>query len=138
MDEIRNSSTLDGFDADAVLEELQEIVGEKLRVFAEYNAETYNIIYLDEKMADRLGESVDIGSFAERIHDDYRLDFTEKRMYEDVYAEFGEVRAFAVFFARNAIFRFVGETTGLYVSLDLDAPFTTVIEAVYDVIEAES
>ncbi|MDF9744998.1 hypothetical protein [Natrinema salsiterrestre] len=136
MGTIENTSTFTEFDADAVLETLREIAGGQILAFAEYDAETYNIMYLDERMSQQLGESVaDIEEFADKIHSDYRLDFTEKEMYEDVYTELGEVRAFAAFFEGSTIFRFVGETAGLYVSLTMDAPFNAVIEAVYDVIE---
>lgn len=78
-----------------------------------------------------------IEDLSDRIHSDYRLDFAERDMYEEVYAELGEVRAFTVFFDQLVIFRFVGDRTGLYVSLHPDAPFNRVIDAVYDVIGAE-
>ncbi|PCR91450.1 hypothetical protein [Natrinema ejinorense] len=135
MGTIENTSTFAEFDADAVLEKLREIAGGQILTVAEYDAETYNIMYMDDQMGHQLGDAVDIEELADRIHSDYRLDFTEKEMYEDVYSELGEVRAFAVFFEGNTIFRFVGETTGLYVSLTMDAPFNAVIEAVSDIIE---
>ncbi|MDS0476770.1 hypothetical protein [Natrinema sp. 1APR25-10V2] len=134
MAAIENASSFDEFDADAILEKILEICGDQVHSFAEYDAETYNIIYMSEQMADQFDGEDDIAELSDRIHSDYRLDFTEKEMYEDVYGELGEVRAFSVFFDQNAIFRFVGERTGLYVSLAPDAPFNQVIEAVYDLI----
>ncbi len=138
MAAIENASSFDEFDADRVLESIRAICGEQVLSFAEYDAQTYNIMYMSDGMAAQFDDRGEIEDLSDRIHSDYRLDFTERDMYEDVYGELGEVRAFSVFFDRSAIFRFVGDRTGLYVSLHPDAPFNRVIEAVYDVIGAES
>ncbi|WP_254762296.1 hypothetical protein [Natrinema marinum] len=138
MAAIENRSSFEEFDADAILEEILGICDDRVRSFAEYDAQTYNIMYMSERMVDQFESEDEIDDLSDRIHSDYRLDFTEKEMYEDVYAELGEVRAFSVFFTRSVIFRFVGERTGLYISVDRDAPFNEIIDAVYDSIEAPS
>ncbi|WP_254762293.1 DUF7522 family protein [Natrinema marinum] len=132
MEDIDRTSTADEFDADAILADLLECCGETVRAFAEYDAKTYNVLYFDQRLVDEIETEAELQAFADRIHEDYRLDFTEKRMYEDVYSELGEVRAFSVFFRQSAIIRFVGEREGIYVSLDRDAPFNEAIESVYE------
>lgn len=135
MSDRRHSSSFDEFETDAILDAVRDAAGEELRAFVEYDAETYNVLLLTDDARERFDDPDAIEEFADRLHGNYRLDFTEKEMYEDVYGELGTVRAFAVFFEANAVFRFVGDTTGFYVSLGLDAPFNRVIDAVYEVIE---
>jgi len=132
------SSTFDEIDADAVLARLRDAVGDDLRALVEYDADAYNLLFLADRVLAEFGGDEAVEAFADKLHADYRLDFTEKEMYEDVYAELGTVRAFAVFFQESAVFRFVGESTGLYVSLERDAPYNRVIETVYDVVEGDS
>lgn len=129
------SSDLSALDADAILSRVQNTAGEHLRAFVEYDAETYNILYLADRATVEFGGEERVNELADKLYSNYRLDFNEKQMHEDLYEEFGVVRAFAVFFADSAILRFVDEATGLYVSLDIDAPFDEVIGTVYEVVE---
>jgi hypothetical protein len=138
MSDRTESSAVSEFDAGAVLAELRETVEDDLRAFVEYDAQTYNTLFMADRVIAQFGGEDNVEQFADKLHENYRLDFTEKQMYEDVYAELGTVRAFSVFFEENAIFRFVGDSTGLYVSLELDAPFNRVIESVYEVIEEDT
>lgn len=129
------SSDLSAVDADAVLSRVQATAGDHLRAFVEYDAETYDILYLTDRAIAEFGGEERVDEFADRLYSNYRLDFNEKQMHEDLYEEFGVVRAFGVFFADSAVLRFVDDVTGLYVSLDMDAPFDEVIDTVYEVVE---
>jgi hypothetical protein len=132
------SSTISEYDANAVLSVVDETAGEQLRAFAEYDDESYNVLYLADAVDQEYADAAEFEETADALHADYRLDFTEKRIHEEVYSDMGEVRAFAVFLSDQAVFRFVGRESGLYVSLALDAPFNRVISAVYSVIDAET
>jgi hypothetical protein len=138
MDVQAQSSTISEYDAEAVLSAVDETAGEQLRVFAEYDDESYNVLYLADAVHEVYEDAAKFEKTADALHADYRLDFTEKQMHEEVYSDMGEVRAFAVFLTDQVIFRFVGRESGLYVSLALDAPFNRVISTVYSVIDVET
>ena len=138
MDVQAQSSTISEYDAEAVLSAIDETAGEQLRVFAEYDDGSYSVLYLADAVHQEYEDTAKFEETADALHADYRLDFTEKQMHEEVYSDMGEVRAFAVFLSDQAIFRFVGRESGLYVSLTLDAPFNRVISAVYSIIDAET
>lgn len=129
------SSMLTGLDADTILSRVRSTAGEHLLAFVEYDTETYNVLYMAERATTDLGGPENTSDLADRLHRNYQLDFNEKQMHEELYDELGTVRAFGVFFDDEAVLRFVDDMTGLYVSLDMSAPFDKVIEAVYDVIE---
>ena len=118
------------FDAGAVGRAVGAAVGDDLRVVVEYNEFEYNLLYVDDDVVDHLGGPDALGALADDLHSDFRLDFTQQELYEEVYGEFGSVRAFIVVLDGARVVRFVAEDSGLYVSVDPDASLDAVLDAV--------
>ncbi|WP_435174572.1 hypothetical protein [Halorussus sp. AFM4] len=137
MDAVSNPPGLTDFDASAALSAVRGVAGDDLRAFVEYDDETYNALFIAERIVDAFGGQAAIDEFAEKLHFNYKLDFTERDMYEDLYAPLGDVGAFAVFLDRETIIRYVGEREGIYVSVDPGANATPVVEALTDAVEAD-
>jgi len=118
------------FDAKAVGRAIDAAVGDDLRVVVEYDKTDYNLLYVDDDVLDELGGPDGLGTLADDLHSDFRLDFTQQELYEEVYAEFGSVRAFVVVLDGARVVRFVAEDSALYVSVDPEASLDAVLDAV--------
>lgn len=118
------------FDAKAVGRAVEAAVGDGLRVVVEYDESAYNLLYVDDAVLDQLGGAEGLDALAEDLHSDFRLDFTQQELYEEVYGEFGSVRAFVVVLDGARVVRFVDEDSGLYVSVDPEASLDGVLDAV--------
>lgn len=121
---------LASFDAAAVGHAVEAAVGDDLRVVVEYDATEYNPLYVADGVVEQLGGEEAFGALADQLHSDFRLDFTQQELYEEVYGEFGSVRAFVVVLDGARVVRFVAEDSGLYVSVDPDASLDGVLDAV--------
>jgi len=121
---------LAAFDAKAVARAADAAVGDGLRVVVEYDETEYNPLYVDDRVLEKLGGREGLVSLADDLHSDFRLDFTQQELYEEVYSNFGSVRAFVVVLDEAVVVRFVADTTGLYVSIDPDASLDGVLDAV--------
>ena len=121
---------LASFDAKAVGRAVEAAVGDGLRVVVEYDESEYNPLYLNDGVVDQLGGPEAFGELADDLHSDFRLDFTQQELYEEVYGEFGSVRAFVVVLDGARVVRFVAEDSGLYVSVDPEASLDGVLDAV--------
>lgn len=118
------------FDATAVGRAVDAAVGDGLRVVVEYDETEYNPLYVDDRVLEKLGGQAGLTSLADDLHSDFRLDFTQQELYEEVYGDFGSVRAFIVVLDEAVVVRFVAEDSGLYVSIDPDASLDGVLDAV--------
>jgi len=131
-------SELASFDAEAVGRAVDDAVGDGLRVVVEYDETEYNMLYVADEVREVLGGAEGLGALADELHSDFRLDFTQRELYEELYEQFGSLRAFVVVLDGARVVRFVAEDTGLYVSIDPDASLDAVLDAVQEeVVERE-
>jgi hypothetical protein len=121
---------LASFDAAGVADAVEAAVGDDLRVVVEYDESEYNPLYVAEPVVDQLGGREGFEALADELHSDFRLDFTQQELYEEVYGDFGSVRAFVVVLDGARVVRFIAEDTGLYVSVDPSASVDAVLDAV--------
>ncbi|WP_135806290.1 hypothetical protein [Halorussus marinus] len=132
MDEIIGDPGLTDFDARAGFEAVRAAADSDLRAFVEYDGESYNPVFIAERVVEKHGDPEEVGEFADRLHFNYKLDFAEREMYEDLYEPLGSITAFAVYLTDQTIVRYVDEREGIYVSVDGETHADEVIEALAD------
>jgi len=137
MGAIRNEGEVIGLDASAAFEAVRDVGGEDLRAFVEYDSESYNPVFVAERVVAELGGADGVDEFAEKLHFNYKLDFTEREMYADLYDPLGGVDAFAVYLDDRTIVRYVTDEEGIYVSLDGDANTDRVVDALAETVGNE-
>jgi hypothetical protein len=137
MDDITNSPELCSFDAAAALSVVREVAGDDLRAFVEYTDENYNPLFIAGQVVEELGGKTETSELADQLHFNYKLDFNEREMYEDLYEPLGEVAAFAVFLEDEILIRYLEEREGLYVSVESGPNATRIVEALNNVMEAD-
>jgi hypothetical protein len=135
MDAIRNPPELTDLAVSEALETVLEIAGEDLRAFVEYDDETYNPVFIAERVVDEFGGSEAVAEFADRLHYNYKLDFTEREMYEDLYEPLSTLDAFAVYLEDETIVRYVNDRQGIYISVERGTYAGQVIDALTDALE---
>jgi len=134
MDAITGDPGLTELDVGAGYEAVRAIASDDLRAFVEYDDETYNPVFIAERVVEKHGDPEEVGKFAEQLHFNYKLDFTEREMYEDLYEPLGSIEAFTVHLSDQTIVRYVGEREGIYVSVDGETHGDDVVDSLNDVL----
>lgn len=137
MEAVRNEANLTDFDVSTALSAVEDIAGDDLRAFVEYDDEAYNPLYIAARVVREFGGEASLDEFAGKLHYNYKLDFTEREMYEDLYEPLGEVAAFAVYLDDETLIRYVGEREGIYVSVEPDVSANRIVDALTETAEAE-
>jgi hypothetical protein len=137
MFELSSASTLTEFDAAAVGDAVADAAGDGLRAFVEYDERSYSVLYVRDDVVEEMGGEAAFGDVADELHADYSLDFTQQGLYEEIYDTLGTVRAFVVVLDSATVVRVVGESEGLYVSLDPSVSVQAVLDAVEGVVGDE-
>lgn len=137
MGTIRNEGELISLDASAAFEAVRDVAGEDLRAFVEYDSEAFNPVFIAERVVDELGGADGVEEFADQLHFNYKLDFTEREMYADLYGPLGGVDAFAVYLDDQTIVRYVTDEEGIYVSLDGGSDTDRVVDALAETVGNE-
>ncbi|WP_232688549.1 DUF7522 family protein [Halobacterium zhouii] len=128
---------LSRFDCEAIDEAIVDVVGDDLRTIVEYDEHDFNVLRIRDDVVEQLGGEEAFSDLADLLHSDYRLDFTQQELYEEMYGNLGVVRAFVVLMDHATIVRFVGEETGVYVSLEAGTPIQPVMDAMKGVVESD-
>jgi hypothetical protein len=134
---LQSEPTLANFDAAAVARAVNAAAGDHLRVVVEYDETGYNVLYTADEVVEQLGGPDALGSLADELHSDFRLDFTQQELYDEVYGDIGTVQAFVVVLDRATVVRFVHEDSALYVSVDPEASLDAVLDAVRTGVDAD-
>ncbi|WP_135852666.1 hypothetical protein [Halorussus salinus] len=137
MNAVSNEPHLTDFDTSSALSAVEEVAGDGLRAFVEYDDETYNLLYIAERVVQEFGDEATLEEFADRLHYNYKLDFNEREMYADLYGPLGELAAFAVYLDDETLVRYVGEREGIYVSVEPDVSANGVVDALTETAEAD-
>jgi len=120
-------STLVDFDAEAACTAVREVVGDDLLVCVVFTTDDHEILHVADGVRDLYGSEDRMRDHFEEIHSYVHLDFTERRLFEDVVG--GGVRAMVTYMDQATLVRVVGEREGLFVTLAPDAPVTAVVDA---------
>ncbi|NIB99412.1 hypothetical protein [Halobacterium sp. R2-5] len=137
MLELSRAPTSSEFDAREVGDAISGAAGDGLRAFVEYDERDYSLLYVREDVVEDLGGETAFEDLADELHSDYRLDFTQQELYEEIYGTLGNVRAFVVVLDSATVLRLVGDAEGLYVSLDPSVSIQAVLDAAEDVVDDE-
>ena len=132
---VRKSADLVGFDANRATETARSVVGDDLLVSAEYTPESFQVLYLADRLVDRWGNTDDLMDVGEAIHAYMHEDFCEQRRFDDLYPSVSETYGFVTYTDRATIVRVLRGDEGLYLSLAPDTVVTPVVDQVKEVLE---
>lgn len=130
---IRNDSEVVPFDADAALEDVQELVGPELHSFVEYDVDDLRVLYLSDVALGMYEDEAHAFAHFERIHSHVHLDFTEIDLFTEglfPIAEGVEYMTTALDFLK--LVRIYQDHTGIFISLSPDVDEVPVVEAIRD------
>lgn len=135
--ELRQEPELTALDDAEIANAVDDVAGDDLRTLVEYDEQAYNLLYIRDDVVGELGGAEAFTDLADELHADYRLDFTQQELYEEIYGELGNVRAFVAVMDHATILRVIGSDAGLYVSLEPAASIQAVLDAVHGVVDGE-
>jgi hypothetical protein len=134
MAEMQRAPEMVDGDVAAMFAAVERIAGDDLRAFVEYDAETYNPVYIAPMVVEEYGEDGDVTAFADTIHSYVKLDFSEREMYRELYDRGTDGMGFATFLEGSIVVRYVFDETALYVSLTAAESPKEVIRAIESVV----
>lgn len=124
------------FDVDAVLATAREAVGERrLLVCVVYDVNDFGTVYVDDRI-DALYEDENARTehFGE-IHSYVHLDFTEGKLFEELFLEPDGVRAFVTYMGNLVAVRIVADEQGVFLAVPPGTPVTDLVDAVEAVLQ---
>lgn len=131
---LTRESELVAFDADAATAAVREATP-GVRLVVEYTDESFRTLYADDTTLSLFGDAEAMREYFASVHDYVGIDFAERELFEDTLRAAGGVRAITTHVDRAAVVRvLVGETQGLFVSLDPDAPVTDLVACVEETV----
>lgn len=87
----KRASTIVGPPANALAEALESVTDDELQTVAEYNAQSYELLYVSERVAEKHGGLDGVEEETDSLFDYYHIDFLERDLLEDI-LWLGEVR----------------------------------------------
>lgn len=119
------------FDADAALSAANEAIGpENLFTCVVYDAKTFQTVYVDDRLETFYADYEEREEHFGEIHSYVHLDFTEQKLFEELFRDPEGVRAFVTYMASLVAVRIVREKQGVFFSVAPDAPVTKLVNAV--------
>ena len=116
----KRASTIVGPPADALAEALESITDEELQAIAEYNARSYELLYVSERVAEKHGGIDGVEDEAASLFDYYHIDFLERDLLEDM-LWLGEVGTFVTFLDHGIVVRAHTGCAAVFIALDVTA-----------------
>lgn len=105
-------------------------LGPDLQIIAEYNAETYNDLFVSDDVIEEIGGQDDYDEQRTKIEDFLRLDFIDRHAYGDIVPRAGESDLFVTQAANVLLIRLFVEENGLFVSVERNGTIGPTIDAV--------
>lgn len=131
---LTRESELVAFDADACVAAIREATP-GVRLVVEYTDESFRTLYADDATLSLFGDREAMREYFESVHDYVGIDFAERELFEDTLRAAGGVRAITTHMDRATVVRvLVGETQGLFVSVDPDTPVTELVACVEETV----
>lgn len=127
------SADLVAFDSDETFEVVRRTAGDHLRLYAEYNGESYRVRYVVDWLQNAVGGDEQIEDLADQFHEYFDLDRQVRAVMEDLPPLAGDVRA-NVTRLDNAVFvRYYVGRDALFLTLDTEADITGLLDALESV-----
>ena len=116
----KRASTIVGPSADALAEALESITTDELQMIAEYDAQSYQLLHVADRVGERHGGLDGVEGEAESLFDYYHIDFLERDLLEDM-LWLGEVGTFVTFLDHGIVIRAHTGCAAVFVALDVTA-----------------
>lgn len=130
---ITKPPSLVSFDAERVLEAVQETVEGTLRSVVEYDMDSFNPLYVDDVTLAFYEDEDHMMQHFEHIHGYVHLDFHAMNLYtESLFPPTDRVRFIATGFDLFTLLRIYYRDEGLFLALDPDESISPVVTAVED------
>lgn len=113
-------STIIGSSANTLAEALEAVVEDELQVIAEYDSQSYELLYVSDWLLEKHGGLDEVEEEADAVFNYYHLDFLERDLLEDM-LWLGEVGMFVTFLDHGIIVRANTDTAGIFIALDVTA-----------------
>ena len=116
----KRASSIVGPRGDALAEALESVVTDELRILAEYDAQSYRLLYVDDRIAEDHGGLDGVEEEAESLFDYYHIDFLERDLLRDM-LWLGEVGTFVTFLDHGIVVRAHTDCAAVFIALDVTA-----------------
>lgn len=116
----KRASSIIGSRANALAEGLEAVADDELQVIAEYDAQSYRLLYVSDRIAEKHGGLDGVEEEADSLFDYYHIDFLERDLLEDM-LWLGEVGTFVTFLDHGIVVRAHTGCAGVFVALDVTA-----------------
>ncbi len=116
----RSPSTIVGPPADALADALEAVVGDDLELLAEYDTDTFELLYVTEDRFDSHGTVDGVAAEFEDLYSYYHLDFLQRTLVEDIHW-LGEVGTYVTYLEHGTVVRAPHQGNGVIVVLDTGA-----------------
>ncbi|WP_129114299.1 hypothetical protein [Halegenticoccus tardaugens] len=133
---LSNPSTVVSFDAEAALAAIAETVDGSLWALVEYDAESFNPLYVDDAALALYDDEAQMSAHFERIHSYVYLDFSEMELFADFFPVAERVEYMVTGMDAFTLVRvYVADREGLFMTLDPAEPVRPVVEAVRESVD---
>lgn len=134
---ISNASTVVTFDADAAREAIEAVLEGPLYSLVEYDAESFNPLYVDEETVALYEDEADMQEHFDQIHSYVHLDFAEMDLFVDeLLPVANRVDYIATGLDVLTFVRIYVGQEGLFIAVDPDEPVEPIVEAVKEAVAA--
>ena len=123
-----------GTPGDDLVEALKSVVAEDLRVVGEYNASTYNLLYVSDDVLRDYGNTEDLRATADQVHRNYHLDQFERSFLESE-LPYGDLATLVAYFDEGLVLRTFTSTAEVYIATDLGASVDDMLEIIRNALE---
>ena len=114
------ASTIVGPPADALAEALECVTEDQLQVLAEYDSQSYQLLYVADRVAESHGGIDGVEEEAGSLFNYYHIDFLERDLLADM-LWLGEVGTFVTFLDHGIVVRAHARGAAVFIALDVTA-----------------
>lgn len=131
---VSNPPEITSLEAQAMFEAVEDVVDGPIRSFVEFDADDYNLVYVDDVTLTFYDDEAHMREHFDEIHSYVHIDFTEIDFFtEELFPLSDRVRYIATSFEVFTLLRVYFGDEGLFVALGMDEPVEPVVEALEDV-----
>lgn len=128
---LTNNPELTSLDVAAMHDAVEAAVDGTVRSFVEFDAEDYNLVYVDDVSLSFYEDEAAMYDHFDEIHSYVHIDFTEIDFFTDeLFPLSNRVRYISTSFDVFTLLRVYFGQEGLFVALDRDEPVEPVVEAI--------
>ncbi|SNZ12235.1 hypothetical protein SAMN06269185_1564 [Natronoarchaeum philippinense] len=131
---ITNAPTHVDFDAAAATELAREQSDDRVIVAAEYTVEEFQVLYASDRVLEEYDDPGALDDVGDRLHSYMHVDFTERKLFEDLYPPAKETRGFVTYTDYTTVVRVLDGAEGLYLSFEPGVAVTPIVDEVADIV----